>query len=213
VDGRGSLIRDLVALVVASALIFAVDVFSPPTLVVSIAYAGVVLFALRPSHARLAIFAAVLASVLIGAALLIKGQFNLALSDAMVSGLLSITLTWIVVMLGGARFAQVAPTAPEPVAAEAVAQSHADIVKLTEEQRALLDRMNLATQTAGLVVWDRDLIHDSVFLDDSFSKLFGLRSATRGWEDIRDVIHPDDLQRVEDARLSLNSDPSAPVGT
>ena len=204
---RGPLIRDLLALIVASAVRFAVDVFSPPSLVVSIAYAGVVLFALRPPHARLATFIAGLATVLIGTSLAIEGQLTLALSDAFVSGLLSITLAWMVVLLGSSR-AQVADAprvrfTQSAQVEDETAQSHADIVKLAEEQRALLDRLNLATQTAGLAVWDRDLVHDKVFLDDSFAKLFGLHSASRGWDDIREVIHPDDMQRVDAARRAL----------
>ncbi|HVF16573.1 MAG TPA: PAS domain-containing protein, partial [Steroidobacteraceae bacterium] len=208
------MLRDLLALLAACAVIFAVDIFSPPTLVVSIAYAGVVLFALRPPHARLAACVAALATLLITIALAIKGQLNLSLSDASVSGLLSITLTWIVVLLGASRLTVNESTqsavVPEAESNDVGAHSHADIVKLTEEQRALLDRMNLATQTAGLAVWDRDLVNDTVYLDDSFAKLYGLRSASKGWEDIRDVIHHDDLERVVEARQAVLEDASSP---
>jgi PAS domain S-box-containing protein len=214
VDGRVALIRDMLALIVASAVIFTIDVLSPPSLVVSIAYAGVVLFALRPPHARLATFVGGLATALVIVALAIKGQLSLSLSDAFVSGLLSITLTWMVVLLGSSRKMASEP-APvhfsERVApTEATAQSHADIVKLTEDQRTLLDRLNLATQTAGLAVWDRDLIHNTVYLDDRFPKLFGIRTASKGFDDVRDSIHPDDLQRVEEARNAMMTDPEAP---
>jgi PAS domain S-box-containing protein len=204
----------LLALLAACGAIFAVDVFSPPTLVVSIAYAGVVLFALRAPHARLATFVAALATVLITIALIIKGQLNPSLSDASVSGLLSITLAWIVVLLGASRRSAGESNhdrpAPLPTSHDAGAQSHADIVKLTEEQRALLDRLNLATQTAGLAVWDRDLVSDKAYLDDSFAKLYGIQSASKGWEDIRDVIHPDDLPRVLEARQAVLEDVSSP---
>jgi PAS domain S-box-containing protein len=214
VDRRVALIRDLLALTVASAVIFTIDVLSPPSLVVSIAYAGVVLFALRPPRARLATFVAGLATVLVIVALAIKRQLSLPLSDAFVSGLLSITLTWMVVLLGSSR--RIASEPPrvrfsERVSpTEATAQSHADIVKLTEEQRALLDRLNLATQTAGLAVWDRDLIHNTIYLDDRFPKLFGIHAASKGFDDVRDSIHPDDLRRVERARSAMTTDPNAP---
>jgi PAS domain S-box-containing protein len=204
----------LLPLLAACGVIFAVDVFSPPTLVVSIAYAGVVLFALRPPHARFAAACAALATVLIALALALKGQLSLSLTDASVSGLLSITLTWIVVVLGASRLSAAesnpSQVSPSPSSTDTGVHSHADIVKLTEEQRALLDRMNLATQTAGLAVWDRDLVHDTVYLDDTFAKVYGLRSATKGWEDIRDVIHHDDLQRVVAARDAVLADPSSP---
>jgi PAS domain S-box-containing protein len=218
VNGRVALIRDLLAMIAASAVVFAIDLLSPPGLVVSIAYAGLVLFALRPLHARLAVCVAGLATLFVFLALALKGQLSWTLSDALVSGLLSITLTWMIVLLGSARYSVTrAPRARTSSAArptEAIAQSHADIVKLTEEQRALLDRMHLATQTAGLAVWDRDHVHDTAYLDDSFARLFGLHSAKKGWEDIREVIHPDDMKRVETSRMRALSDSSVPpVGT
>jgi PAS domain S-box-containing protein len=211
VDGRVVLIRDLVALLGALAAIFALDVLTPTTLVVSIAYGGVVLFALRPPHARLAIVVASVASLLILVALALKGQLTSAFPDALVTGLLSITLVWMIVLIGTRanatepariRFAEMASPA-----SAAILQSHADVVKLTEVQRALLDRMNLATQTAGLVVWDRDLIADTVHLDDSFAKLFGLRNASKGFDDARRVVHPDDLPRIERSRAAMLADP------
>jgi signal transduction histidine kinase/CheY-like chemotaxis protein len=214
VDGRVVLIRDLLALLGAIAAIFILDVLAPTTLVVSIAYAGVVLFALRPPHARLASVVASIASLFTLVALALKGQLTVALPDPFVTGLLSITLLWMTVLIGTranstvparVQFAEMA--SPESAS---ILQSHADVVKLTEVQRALLDRMNLATQTAGLAVWDRDLVADTVHLDDSFARVFGLRDASKRFDDAKRVIHPDDWPLIEHSRTMMFADPHGP---
>src|SRR5687767_4568750 len=103
VEGRGALIRDLSTLLVASVAIFVVDVLSPPTLNVSIAYAGLVLFAARPAQARAAYLCGAIATLLTGTDLALEGQLTLALSDALLSSLLSVTLTWMIVLIGTTR--------------------------------------------------------------------------------------------------------------
>ena len=212
-DGRVKLIRDLSTLLAASVVIFIVDLLSPPSLVVSIAYAGLMLFAARPARTRVAVTLAAIATVLTCAALAWKGQLSFVMSDAFVSGLLSITLVWMIVLVGTTRAVPQRSSVrfkEEPRIDAAVVESHADVVKLTEVQRALLDRLNLATRTAGLAIWDRDFLADSVYLDDSFTKVFGLRNA-RGFCDVRRVIHPDDLERIEKSRDRAASDPSMPA--
>jgi PAS domain S-box-containing protein len=213
VDGRVALIRELLALLAASIAIFIVDLSAPPTLAVSTAYAGVVLFAVRSARARVGLFFALLSTVFITANLGLEGQLA-SLSDGLVSGLLSVTLAWMVLLVGVVR----PPAEPGRVrfseasdpAHAAIVESHAEVVKLTEVQRSLLDRLNLATQTAGLAIWDRDFISRSDFLDDSFAKLFGLRSAGMGWDDVIRVIHPDDLQRIKRSRDAALTDPKGP---
>jgi signal transduction histidine kinase/DNA-binding response OmpR family regulator len=214
VNGRVALIRDLSALLAAGAMIFAIDLASPPTLIVSLAYVGVALFIARPARARTAIAFAALASFLICIDLGLEGELALALSDALVSGLLAITLTWMVVLVGITR----ASTAPRAIRfqetsappTDADLQSHADIVKLTELQRTLLDRLNLATRTAGLAIWDRDLVAGTIYVDDGIAKLYGLPTA-RGLEDVRGVIHPEDFERMQKTFDAAVSDPNAPL--
>jgi PAS domain S-box-containing protein len=215
VNGRNALIRDLSVLLLASAAIFIADLLSPPTLFVTVAYSGVALFALRPQNARLAVAIAILASSLIVAGLAAKGQLSLGLSDAVVSALLSVTLVWMVALVPTALIARrqqegLQATRARTVSAEVLA-SHAAVVKLTEEQRTLLERLNLATQIAGLAVWDRDLLADTVYLDDNFARVFGLRHAERGFEDVKRVIHPEDLPRILSVREAILTDPNVPA--
>ena len=212
-EGRVNLIRDLSILLAATMTIFIVDLLSPPTLAVSVAYAGLVLFAARPARPRVAVAVGTISTVLTCAALAWKGQLSFAMSDAFVSGLLSITLVWMIVLVGTTRVLPQRSSVrfrEDPRNDAAVAESHADIVKLTEVQRTLLDRLNLATRTAGLAIWDRDMLAESVYLDDSFTKVFGLRNA-RGFCDVRRVIHPEDLDRIEKSRDRAVSDPAMPA--
>lgn len=209
-------LKELLTLGVGGAAIFAIDLLSPPTLLVSIAYAGLVLLVARPGRIPLALFAAALSSALIAVGLVLKGQFAAAVSDAAVSGLLAATVSWMAALIGSSR-SQAAGTHriqfAERPRDERVSEldSQADIVKLTEVQRALLDRLNLATQTAGLAIWDRDLINQTVYVDDSFARLFGVRSAGAGFEAIREVVHPDDLSFLEQAYAASFDDPSHPT--
>ncbi len=212
-DGRVAQIRDLLSLLAVGAAIFLLDAFSPPTLAVSVAYAGVALFVARPARARLALAFAVLATGLIAAGLALDGQRTLALSDALVSALLAIVLVWMVVLVGTSRGGTPRPLVriretPGTWAGTAL-ESHIDIVKLTEAQRALLDRLNLATQTAGLAIWDRDVIANTVYVDNSFAKVFGMRVA-HSFQDVRRVIHPDDLARVEESHQAPLCAPDTP---
>jgi two-component system sensor histidine kinase/response regulator len=65
-----------------------------------------------------------------------------------------------------------------------------------EAQRALLDRLNLATTTAGIAVWDRNLITNVVDGEESMRRLLGI--ADRPHLRPRDVIPPEDYARVKE---------------
>ena len=81
-------------------------------------------------------------------------------------------------------------------------------MRLTEVQRALLDRLNLATQTAGIAIWDRDLITGELQSDDSLARICGMRSEISGFESLLDSTHPDDRESVEKSRHAAIQDPA-----
>ncbi len=211
---RLALLRDLLALLLGCAIIFIIDIQMPVGLGASVAYPGVVLFACREQHARLAILIAGVATVLTLLALFVDGQLTPAMSDAFLTGVFSIVVTWMVVLLGY-RMPPSQQSLPPVRAPAAVAtvdtiaqiESQANIVRLTEVQRALLDRLNLATQTAGIAIWDRNLITGELQADDSLARLCGMRSDLSGFESVLDSIHPDDRESVEKSRDAAIQDP------
>lgn len=67
-------------------------------------------------------------------------------------------------------------------------------VRHFEAQRALLERLNLATSAAGIAVWDRDLVTGVVDGEDQLRQLLGIADKphlTKG-----DVVPPEDLRRL-----------------
>ena len=76
------------------------------------------------------------------------------------------------------------------------------------EERALHDRLNLATRTAGIAIWDKDLVRGDFVCDDQFWGLFGLPPDNRFVP--RNGIHPD-VRDTEFATLKRALvDPSSP---
>ena len=122
---RVALIRDLLALLLGCAIIFVIDIRMPIGLGASVAYPGLVLLALRDQHARLAACVAGVATVLTLLALAIDGQLNLALSDAFLTGIFSLTVAWMVVLLGARRVVP-AQAAVRSVRAPAAAPERCD---------------------------------------------------------------------------------------
>jgi PAS domain S-box-containing protein len=215
---RHALLLDLLGLLTGCALVFFVDVSTPPALAASVAYPGLVMLAQRDSHSRLAIATATFSSVLIFVALGWEGALSWQFSDAFLTGIFSLTLTWMAVLLG-ARRQPAAAIAPDPkiqaaveprVARESTEQieSQANIVRLTEVQRALLDRLNLATQTAGIAIWDRDLVTGELQADDGLARVCGLRHGIEGFESLLDATHPDDREAVAKSRSQAIDDPA-----
>jgi len=209
---------DLAGLLTGCALVFFVDVSTPPTLAASVAYPGLVLLAQRDHHSRLAVATATFSSVLIFVALGWEGALSWQLSDTFLTGIFTLTLTWMAVLLGSRRQATAASAQEPKVAAEVEPQvaresteqieSQANIVRLTEVQRALLDRLNLATQTAGIAIWDRDLVTGELQADDSLARVCGLRHGIEGFEPLLDATHPDDRETVAKSRSQAIDDPS-----
>ena len=100
---RHALIRDLAALLVGCAVVFFIDVTTPATLAASVAYPGLVLLALRDNHSRLAVATAGVASILTLTALAIDGSLSWHLSDALLTAIFTLTLTWMTALLGSQR--------------------------------------------------------------------------------------------------------------
>ena len=189
------ILKDLVALLGGCLLVFYIDISTPPTIAAGFAYVGIVLLAQRPNQSRLAGFAAALASLLILIAAGLEGALT-SLSDGLISAVLAIMALWLTVVFG------VRPSRALPVAAACAAdnrkeiESHTNIVRLTEAQRTLLDRLHLATQTAGLAVWDLDLLTKAFYVDDNMARLLGTTSEIHDGAALLAATHPDDRAAV-----------------
>jgi PAS domain S-box-containing protein len=77
-----------------------------------------------------------------------------------------------------------------------------------ELERALRDRLNLATETAGIGVWDMDLTTHEITCDKNVVKILGRDLATDA--ELRAAIHPEDL---EQAWWSIDHEINSPTGT
>ena len=206
---KHALIRDLAALFVGCAVVFFIDVTTPATLAASVAYPGLVLLALRDNNARLAVVTAAVATVLILVAAALDGALAWRLSDALLTAIFTVTVTWMTVLLGARR--PVVPVGEVRISRRADSEqieSQANIVRLTEVQRALLDRLNLATQTAGIAIWDRDLLTGELQSDDSLARLCGVRSELAGVVSLLEAAHPDDRASAERSRRDALADPA-----
>jgi two-component system, sensor histidine kinase and response regulator len=95
------------------------------------------------------------------------------------------------------RFIGVSWNITEQVAAAA------EIERKASAERALLERLNLATQVAGIAVWEWDIERDEVRLDTQMISLFGstgcgvIREASRA---TLTGMHPDDVEGFAQAR-------------
>src|SRR5580704_19531822 len=71
------------------------------------------------------------------------------------------------------------------------------LAEQAERQTQLLSRLKLATETAGISIWERDLVTGELINDGSLWPLFGLPpSATLN---ARDLIHEEDRAQAADA--------------
>jgi PAS domain-containing protein len=199
------LFRDLAALLGGCGLVFYIDISTPPVIAAGFAYVGLVLLAQRPNHSRLAGFTATVASALILLAMGLEGSLR-SLSDGLISGVLAIIVLWMTVVLN-ARPARGRPIPQaRPVDGSQDLESHTSIVRLTEVQRTLLDRLHLATQTAGIAIWDLDLSTDEVYVDDGMTKLLGSTCEPYGGDALLAATHPDDRALVNEAIRSAMHD-------
>jgi signal transduction histidine kinase/DNA-binding response OmpR family regulator len=76
-----------------------------------------------------------------------------------------------------------------------------------ERQTQLLLRLKLATETAGISVWEQDLVTLDFIADETFWTLFGL--APSGKLDPRSLIHGDEREAAATAIRAVLTDPSS----
>ena len=84
-------------------------------------------------------------------------------------------------------------------------QAAAEIERQRAEERVLLERLNLATQTAGIAIWDLDLIADRVAVDENVVRRYGADNCGANGnaaEAIRRAVHPDDRAQFERERAA-----------
>lgn len=75
-----------------------------------------------------------------------------------------------------------------------------------DEERALRDRLNLATKTAGISIWDKDLLTGAFNSDDQFWKIFGLPADNQFKP--HDGIHPDERMKAIEPMNAALADPA-----
>jgi two-component system sensor histidine kinase/response regulator len=87
-------------------------------------------------------------------------------------------------------------------------QAHAAMLlaEQAQQQTQLLSRLKLATDTAGISIWERDLVTSELINDGSLWALFGLPPSVT--LNPRDLIHEDDRARASVAIRALLADPT-----
>jgi PAS domain S-box-containing protein len=199
------ILRDLAALLGGCLLVFYIDISTPPSIAAGFAYVGIVLLAQRPNQARLAGFSAAVATLLIVIAAGLEGSL-LSLHDGVISAALAIMVLWMTVALGARPVRAVAPPAARTGVSAKELESHTNIVRLTEVQRTLLDRLHLATQTAGIAIWDLDLLTQEFYVDDGLARLLGATREIQNGDALLAATHTDDRVAVNEALSSALAD-------
>jgi two-component system sensor histidine kinase/response regulator len=81
------------------------------------------------------------------------------------------------------------------------------LAEQAERQTQLLLRLKLATETAGISIWEQDLVTLDFIADDSFWTLFGLQPAPKF--DPRNGIHNDEREQAFSAIRAVLADPAS----
>jgi two-component system sensor histidine kinase/response regulator len=81
------------------------------------------------------------------------------------------------------------------------------LAEQAERQTQLLLRLKLATETAGISIWEQNLVSGDFSADESFWTLFGLSPSEKF--DARLVIHDDERETAAAAILAVLVDPSS----
>jgi two-component system sensor histidine kinase/response regulator len=97
---------------------------------------------------------------------------------------------------------------PAPRRLGKAAQEAAQLLEeQAERQTQLLLRLKLATDTAGITIWEKDLIGGAFTTDDSFWKLFGLTQSDSFQP--RDVVHDSERHAAAAALRATLADPKS----
>jgi len=69
------------------------------------------------------------------------------------------------------------------------------------EQELLHTRLQLATESANIGVWEWDLVHDQLVWDDQMFRIYGMegKDVAGPYDTWRHAVHPDDLERADQA--------------
>jgi two-component system sensor histidine kinase/response regulator len=81
------------------------------------------------------------------------------------------------------------------------------LAEQAERQTQLLLRLKLATETAGISIWEQDLVTLDFIADDSFWTLFGVQSSPKF--DPRGAIHEDEHEAAFAAIRAVLADPTS----
>jgi two-component system, sensor histidine kinase and response regulator len=81
------------------------------------------------------------------------------------------------------------------------------LAEQAERQTQLLLRLKLATETAGISIWEQDLVTLDFVADDSFWTLFGVQPAQKF--DPRGAIHSDEREQAFAAIRAVLADPTS----
>jgi PAS domain S-box-containing protein len=66
--------------------------------------------------------------------------------------------------------------------------------------RTLMERLQLATRSAGIGIWDWDMVHQTIYWDDNMRRMYGVPEVAEAGEMMSnwlDWIHPDDRAYTE----------------
>ncbi|ALN88578.1 sensory box protein [Lysobacter capsici] len=79
-----------------------------------------------------------------------------------------------------------------------------DLTPRKEAERQLhrvSERLQVATQAAGIGIWDWDVVRNEMVYDDAMCRLYGVDRADfkAGYDAWQLMLHPDDVQHMEDA--------------
>jgi two-component system, sensor histidine kinase and response regulator len=97
---------------------------------------------------------------------------------------------------------------PEPQRlGKAAREAAALLAEQSARQTQLLLRLKLATETAGITIWEKDLIGGAFSTDESFWKLFGLTQSDSFQP--RDVAHESERKAAATALRKMLADPNS----
>lgn len=90
------------------------------------------------------------------------------------------------------------------------------VKQAAQEIERLRDRLQLATESAGIGIWDWDVINNSLAWDKSMFNLYGIEAEQFGgaYETWVKGLHPGDAERLsEEVRLALSGEGEQPYDT
>ena len=85
------------------------------------------------------------------------------------------------------------------ISAEKYLEHQRDLTELALKQANA--RISIAADSAGIGIWEYDLVNDVLIWDDWMFKLYGIERSDfqGGYEDWKNAVHPDDVEAVEQA--------------